>query len=370
MNASLNERLRTVKWGEYRIDDLFLPQTVKHKLCKEDLSDDFNYPAYSSEVENSGIVGHTNKPEFICNKETPIYVLFGDHTRTLNIAEKSFSVLDNVKVLVPKINNIKVLLFIFAIWKKHIPNHGYTRHWKNAKDCILMLPINNDNKLNIDFIESFIAELEAERVAELSAYLTVSGLDNYELSSEEEKAVEGYYNSTFKEYDLIRIFDVKNTLNILSSDIVKNSGTTPYLCASAENNAVSSYIKYDEKYIEKGNCIFIGGKTFVVTYQNSDFYSNDSHNLALYLKGQETTKPNQLYLATCLYKSLSYKYSWGDSVSKAKIKTDKIYLPTKDDKPDYDSMETLISAVQKLVIKDVVLYADKKITATKSVVEQ
>lgn len=32
-------------------------------------------------------------------------------------------------------------------------------------------------------------------------------------------------------------------------------------------------------------------------------------------------------------------------------------------------MGTLISAIQKLVIKDVVLYADKKISATKFVVE-
>ena len=35
-----------------------------------------------------------------------------------------------------------------------------------------------------------------------------------------------------------------------------------------------------------------------------------------------------------------------------------------------DSMETFISAVQKLVIKDVVLYADKKITATKQAVRK
>lgn len=36
--------------------------------------------------------------------------------------------------------------------------------------------------------------------------------------------------------------------------------------------------------MDKGNCIFIGGKTFVVTYQEKDFFSNDSHNLTLRLK--------------------------------------------------------------------------------------
>lgn len=86
------------------------------------------------------------------------------------------------------------------------------------------------------------------------------------------------------EFRLTDIFVVKNTSNLLASDIIAGSGETPYLCASSENNAVSSYIKYDKEHLEKGNCIFIGGKTFVVTYQSKDFYSNDSHNLALYLK--------------------------------------------------------------------------------------
>lgn len=50
------------------------------------------------------------------------------------------------------------------------------------------LPINAKNKIDFEFMESFIAELEAERVVELSAYLKVSGLDNYELSVEEQNA--------------------------------------------------------------------------------------------------------------------------------------------------------------------------------------
>lgn len=45
---------------------------------------------------------------------------------------------------------------------------------------MVSLPIKNNGYIDFDFMESFIAELEAERVAELSAYLTVSGLDNYE----------------------------------------------------------------------------------------------------------------------------------------------------------------------------------------------
>ena len=148
-------------------------------------------------------------------------------------------------------------------------------------------------------------------------------------------------------FKLIDVFAVKNTSNILAYDIVEDSGTVPYLCASSENNAVSAYIDYDEKYLEKGNCIFIGGKTFVVTYQEKDFYSNDSHNLALYLRDGVKSKAVLLYMVSCVYKSLFQKYSWGNSISKAKIQNDIVTLPITDDgKIDFDFMESFIAELE------------------------
>ena len=125
------------------------------------------------------------------------------------------------------------------------------------------------------------------------------------------------------EFKITDIFTVRNTHNILSNDIIPDSGKIPYLCASAENNAVSSYISYNADFLEEGNCIFIGGKTFVVSYQENDFFSNDSHNLVLYLKDSEKrTKSVQLYMASCISKSLGNKYTWGNSISHKKIEND------------------------------------------------
>jgi len=225
----------------------------------------------------------------------------------------------------------------------------------------MMLPVKN-GKIDFDFIDNFIAELEAENVTRLDAYLSAAGLNDCKLTVAEQKALSEYENIEFSDFNLIDIFTVKNSRSILSRDVVENSGKTPYLCASRENNSVSSYISYDEKYLDEGNCIFIGGKTFVVSYQEKDFYSNDSHNLILYIKNQDKrTKLSQMYLATCIDKSLRHKYSWGDSISNKKIQKDKISLPAVGNQPNFSSLEIFLSAVQKLVIRDLVQYVSQKI---------
>ena len=290
-----------------------------------------------------------------------------------------------VRKIVPKIslddNSIIFFTTLLNKQKQKLLNVLVRDVDRTFSNSYIQLPT-KDGKIDFEFMdacireleEERIRELEEERIRELSAYLTVSGLDNYELSSEEKEALENLKLLEWEEKDVTGqygIFNVKNTKNILSNDIKPNSGNTPYLCASADNNSVSSYIKYKEELKDKGNCIFIGGKTFVVSYQGADFFSNDSHNLALYLKDEDKADTiSQLFIATCIRKSLSYKYSWGNSISNKKIQNDKIMLPTKDGKIDFEFMELLISAVQKLVIKDVVLYADEKIQSTKKIVKE
>ena len=167
------------------------------------------------------------------------------------------------------------------------------------------------------------------------------------------------------------MFNVNNTHCILSTEIVPGSGATPYLCASAENNAVSSYIDYRADLKEAGNCIFIGGKTFVVSYQENDFFSNDSHNLALYLNDEvNATKPHLLFMAACIARSLGHKYTWGNSISKQKIKGDFVSLPvTVSGEIDFAFMDAFIRELEEERIRELAAYlkvsglADSKLSA-------
>ena len=65
------------------------------------------------------------------------------------------------------------------------------------KDMIIQLPTKN-GKIDFEFMESFITELEAERIAELDAYLRTTGLRDYFLTTEEEKVLKEFEEGKMK----------------------------------------------------------------------------------------------------------------------------------------------------------------------------
>ena len=370
--------MQQVKWAEFELQELFESSNGDFDIQKVHINNLGNY-VITAGLSNNGIIGKTDVKAKIFEANTITVDMFGNAF----YRQFCYKMVTHARVFSLKTNfGITQKQGMFFVSALHFLKYkfGYENmcSWAKVKSEKISLPIKPNSNLaklaqiDFDFMENFIAQLEAFRLSQLEAYLLVTGLKNYTLTAVEQQALADFENGkvVWGEYKVVDLFDVKNTKNILSRDVVANSGHTPYLSASRENNAVSSYISYNEDLLDKGDCIFIGGKTFVVTYQGQDFYSNDSHNLTLYLKDEPSkTKLNQLFMVSCIYKSLGKRYSWGDSISNKKIQTDWVTLPTNNQQPDYSFMEILISAVQKLVIKDVVLYADRKIAATRQVIE-
>ena len=381
IDSPLNQKLAQVKWGEFKISKLFnIENTLSFNADKLVNGSEYDYVTRTSLnqgiLKTTGFVNERNindsgnwslgllQMDFFYRRN-PWYA--GQFVRKIS---PKFAVTDNTALFFTTIlNGLKKDLL--SVLVRNVDNIFL--------NSTIQLPIDGNGEIDFGFIDGFVAELEGQRVAELEgqrvaelqAYLSVTGLSDYTLTEKEKHVIEHLTEIPFKTFKITSIFDIKNTGNILSRDIIENSGSTPYLCASRENNAVSSYITYNEDSLDKGNCVFIGGKTFVVTYQKNDFFSNDSHNLVLYLKKKDFEQQNILLsLVACVDRSLRHKYSWGDSISNKKIKSDVIMLPVNKNEPNYELMATLISAVKKLVIKDVVNYADKKIALTKEVISK
>ncbi len=63
---------------------------------------------------------------------------------------------------------------------------------------------------------------------------------------------------------------------------------------------------------------------------------------------------------------LSENDDYGTKFNRGKINTTKIQLPVVNNEIDFTFMKTFISTIQKLLIKDLVLYVDKKQVLQKS----
>lgn len=161
--------------------------------------------------------------------------------------------------------------------------------------------------------------------------------------------------SCWSTYKITDIFFIKNTNCVLSRDITPDSGIYPYVTASSLNNGVSTYVNIDPLLLDKGNCILIGGKTLVFSYQKNDFVSNDSHNLALYLKDSKyRTEKVYLFLIAALKAALSEIYKWSDSISYRAIQKNTILLPSCIyGTPDYNFMEIFIDKLNQHIKSDI-----------------
>lgn len=379
IDASLNRMLRTVKWGKYKTSELFTLQKVTKMLSKEDLSDKFCFPAYSSETTNNGIIGYTDSPEFICDKKHPVFITFGDHTRSFNIATKSFSVLDNVKVLIPTISNIHCLLWIITSWQKQIPNLGYARHWKLAKECVIELPTRN-NEIDIDFMESFISKLEVQRAVELESYLRANEFDKYELTEEEFNSLQKFSkldDDNWGSYTIGDLFEKVYTkkLPYKAKELPKQpieDYDLPCLTSSFQNQGLNYYVPRIEATVIS-NVISLPSNSDVYRayYQSREFtVLSDSYAIRWKSKENKPTKNQYLFMVMCINKVTDLPiYSYKNKLGGWNVvKNKKIRLPEKNGKIDFDLMETFISALKKIAIKEVVLHTEKRFKVTKEVI--
>lgn len=238
-------------------------------------------------------------------------------------------------------------------------------------NTIVVLPTKN-GQIDFDFIEGFVAELEAQRVAELEAYLSVTGLKDYELTHEEKKVLDGFKNIEWSTYQINELFEVKSYKKRFDANKVTilENGNYPYIVRTAYNNGRRGYINEDEKYLNPENTISFGQDTATMWYQEAPYFTGDKIKI-LEARFEGFKKENAHFFITSMAKPFT-KFSWGaSSFSEKVIKSQEFLLPVnKNDQIDFAYMENLTQAIKKLIIKDVVTYADEKVESTKAVLSK
>ena len=372
MNAPLDEKLKNVRWGEYKLGDLFdIENTLSFNA--DQLVEGTAYDYVTRTSINQGILqttGFVNEENINASGTWSLGLLSMDFF----YRHKPWYAGQFVRKIIPKIMiPKKAVPFFSTILNKQKPillSVLVRSVDKTFKSSSVKLPETVEGKIDFDFMESFIAELEAdrvaeleaERVAELSAYLKVSGLDNYKMSSDEENALKNYQSLKWDTYNLEKLFG-KSTRGKRLKGEDRIPGALPFVTAGEASEGVSAYISNDVEIFEKNTTtIDMFGSAKYRNYR----YGADDHVAVIHT--ESVPMKAAIFVTSACHKAAhTGKFDYGHNFYAKDADALDIELPTKDGKPDYEAMELLISAIQKLVIKDVVLYADRKIVKTKEV---
>ena len=203
MSASLNEKLRTVKWGEYEFRQIFNRIEQGRRLKKDDQQPG-KTPFVMAGITNTGVVNYISNPVAVFPQNSITIDIFGNAF----YRDYAFGAGDDTGVYWNdeiEYSKETMLFFTIAMQKALSGKFFYGKKLRSSQSFNLKmkLPV-KDGKIDFDFMESFIAELEARRIAELEArriaeleaYLSVTGLKNYTLTEEEQKAIRDF--STLK----------------------------------------------------------------------------------------------------------------------------------------------------------------------------
>lgn len=363
VNSLLNKKLEKVEWGEYKLGDLFeINPTKYYRLQNEDIiSKNGKVPLISNSSTGNGIMGFSNlKANNNGNTITCSDTTMG--AETMFYQQNDFIGYSHIQHLVPKIKRFNksiasVIISASRISTENQYDYGNKFNRVAMNKTKIQLPTKN-GKIDFDFIESFIAELETERLKELKVYLSSACLNDYTLTDKEQKVLTDFEKINWEIFNLEKLFG-KSTRGrrLKSSD--RTSGTLPFVTAGETDEGVSAFIGNDiSTFLENTTTIDMFGSAKYRNYK----YGGDDHIAVVHT--ENLPKFASIFVTSAIHKS-SYngQFNYGRNFYAKDADVLNISLPVQKEKPDYETMETIISAIHKLVIKDLILYTDEKASA-------
>ncbi len=339
-------------------------------------------------LSNNGVLGQSDVKAKVFESHTITIDMFG----CAFYRSFPYKMVTHARVfsLKPKFEiNHKIGLFLSTLFFGYPKKFGYENmcSWAKIKNDKVILPLKLTAKtqtledIDFTFMETFIAELEQCRLAELQAYLKATGLENTTLSSDEENALNVFNNSiggntpcglTWQSFRLGDLFEMERGTRLTKANRIK--GTRPLVTAGYENYGVAEYISNHEQRVFKGNTITID--MFANAFYRYSEYSADDNILVLTPKFTMSHRIG-LCVTARINAVLKAKFSYGKQYRQKDFNVTIISLPLKPtantqtfEDIDFTFMRTLINALMKQIIQGVVQYSNAKIQATKEAISQ
>lgn len=376
--------MQQVEWAEFELQDLFeIQNTLSFNKDLLVEGDEYDYVTRTS--QNQGILqttGFVNKENINSAGNWSLGLLQMDFF----YREKPWYAGQFVRKIVPKVElkNKSLIVFLSTLLNQQkskllsVLVRDVDSVFRKLK---ISLPIKSDSnsektkQIDFDFIEQFIGELETIRLSQLDNYLSVTGLKDYTLTDNERQVLTDFQAGkvTWSEYKMADLFDKIQTKKLpyqAKSLPTEPTGEyiLPCLTSSFKNQGLNYFAPIDGATVLK-NVISIPSNSDVYRayFQSRDFtVLSDAYAIKWRYDEKKYDAKLFLFMVACINQVTDLPiYSYKNKLGGWNVVKDKyIQLLTKNNLPDISTMQTLISALQKLMIKDVVNYSSDKMAKT------
>jgi len=375
-NLEREFRSKGGEFREFRLDEIFeLKSSNKifhaNNLEIYDEKIEGANPYVVRSTQNNGIRGYIFENKAHLNESNTLS--FAQDTFSVSYQAEPYFTGNKVKVLKSKFSEFNSKIALYMVSNFNFVLQGCTwglgANVSSISEIKILLPTLG-GEINFSFMEKFIEELDA--------YLTVTGLRDYKLTDKEQAALVKFEEFSqkrsadgFENVKVGDLFAVKSNPQ-LNKDSFKfcDNGEYPYFTRTVLNNGIAGYVEYlDDAHKIAGNSLAVGMLGMQFFYMDKDFYAGQ-FTKTLFAKFDKFSQVSAQYFIVWLNKN--QKIYQGGLVRDFEklLNATEISIPIKNGEINHDFMANFIKAIEKLVIKDVVLWANKKIEATKEVVSK
>ncbi|WRC81225.1 restriction endonuclease subunit S [Helicobacter pylori] len=394
MIGPLSSQLNAIKWGEFKLGDLFeIEKTLSFNKDALTQGQDYDYITRTS--QNQGVLqttGFVNAE----NLNPPFTWSLGLLQMDFFYRKKSWYAGQFMRKITPKAEiknkiNSRIAHYFTTLLNAlkrpllSVLVRDIDKTFREQKIQLPLKPTANTQTLeniDFDFMEKFIAELEQCRLAELEAYLKATGLENTTLSNDEENALNVFNGNnsntpcglTWQHFKLGDLFEIVGTKSLDSNAIDFTDTGINFVGRTFSNNGIqgktpTKAFKPNKPFTITATVI---GQYKYVKFQTEPYYCSQNINkLTPKIIIHQWNAKIAYYFITHIQKFVSLYDGQQSGYKLDDIKNHIISLPTNPHGGiDFDFMRTLINALMKQTIQGVVEYCGAKIQATKEVINQ
>ena len=369
-------RLSAVKWGQYKLKDLFNHIEQGRRLKKGDQKPG-SIPFVMSGTTNRGVVGYISNPVALFPANSITVDIFGNafHRNYVFGAGDDTGVYWSDLVTYSEAS----LLFIAASIHKSLTgkyDFGHKLRSSQSYDFQIQLPEKSKGVIDFEFIDNFVRtlkearlnELEKTRTRKINAYLMATGLNNYELTTSEQTTLNNFKNVKWERYSLGKLFDIQNTLSF-NTNRLKDGNEYDYVTRTSYNQGILRTTGFiNQENINPAGTWSLGLLQMDFFYRNKPWYAGQF--VRKIVPKIEISEKAKLFFQTLLNRQKSTLLQVLVRDVDETFRNIEVQLPqTKDGEIDFEYIELLVAAVQKIVIADVAKITARNLEATQQVIE-